>query len=99
MKSFKVWLHVEEFDEATGEGCGDIDLPFSSVTSFGTREEAIKFAGVLQRVGQAMTDPVVEVPHCPDCNDALVDLAGAGPTYCATCDREIADNDLVWGVR
>ena len=59
--SYKVWIMVEEFDEDTGEGTSDVDLPFASEVSFDTIEEAVDFAQAMHDANYA-TNPG-EVPH------------------------------------
>lgn len=48
MNTFKVWIQVEEVNEDGDQVGEDILLPFASVATFGTQEDAVGFATALQ---------------------------------------------------
>jgi hypothetical protein len=53
--SYKVWLHIEEFDEEDGRGVSDVDPCISSTATFPTEERAIKFTRLLHEIGGLLT--------------------------------------------
>ena len=50
--AYKVWVDIERFDEATGEG-EELDAPGSSLAAFGTFEEAWDYAEHIVRLAEA----------------------------------------------
>ena len=43
MKTYKVWIEIEEYDTETGDGV-TLDGPGGSVAEFDTYDEALEFA-------------------------------------------------------
>jgi hypothetical protein len=50
---FKIWLHCERCDNETGDGLGDVDLPFGESATRDTQEQAIDFARKLHQFALA----------------------------------------------
>ena len=51
-KTYKVWIQVEEYDDATDE-YSDVYLDRGSEESFDTAEDAIAYANKMHDAGQA----------------------------------------------
>lgn len=69
MKTYKVWITVEEHNDRTDEYT-DVDLPFAEVAKFKRESAAVDFAGTLQAIGDILDG-------CPPWNRGKpADLAG-----------------------
>ena len=54
---YKVWISVEQCDEDADQYdgmCPDLDLPFASVCTFDTMDEALTFASAFQEQGKEL---------------------------------------------
>ena len=49
MKTYKVWIEIEEYDNETEEG-ETLDAPGASVAEFKTSKEALEFAALLSNM-------------------------------------------------